>query len=285
MWVWLFHVSEYLSCILYYTFLILCRYQPLLIYLAVAITCFWLIILPLVDDKKFLSNDLIDSTNSLTTECNLSKLETDTDGRKLLSTVATILPSPTAVLLEPHFATHSYSAQSTGIAIAGMSLYETVFSMAPSNGPVDFTQHAMASSTPAEVVSSSHSVTSFLVPTPSVKVPRRKHPAENAPRANTTAISANETNISTYTTASSTYTTTTNDITTIPKNKTVTSAKHKGSVNCETDTSDAELVWQLTCIQIACSTVYFCYTLTSEITQVAHARFAYCNHLDTCAVT
>ena len=261
------------------------RYQPLLIYLVVAITCFWLIILPLVDGKKFLSNDLVDSTNSLTTECNLSKFETDTGGRKLLSTVATILPSPTAVPLKPHFATHSYSAQSTGIAIAGTSLHKTVFSMAPSNEPADFTQHATMSSLPAEVVSSSHSVTSFLVPTPPVKVPRRKRAAENASQANTTAIFANETDISTYTTTSSTYTTTTNDTRAISKNKTVTSAKHKGSVNCETHPSDAELVCQLTCIPFACSTVYCCYTLASEITQVARARFVYCNHVDTCAVT
>ena len=241
----------------------------MLIYLVVAITCFWLIILPLVDDKKFLSSDLVFSTDSLTVECNLTKVETDTNGRKLLSTVATVLPSPTAAQLKPHSTTNSYSAQSSGIAIDAMSLHETVLSMGTSKEQADFTQHAMMSSTPAEIVSSLHPVTSFPVPTPPVKVPRGKR-AENASQANITAISANQTDVSTYTTAIPTYTTTisiyktaiptyttiSNDTTATLKNKTVTSAKLEGPVNCETDTSDPELVYaSLLASPFACSTV------------------------------
>lgn len=75
------------------------RYQPLLVYLLMGLTCFWLIILTLADEKQFLSTDSLPSVEFLKTECNRTKYENNTNGQQFLTSFSS--PSPAECLLDP----------------------------------------------------------------------------------------------------------------------------------------------------------------------------------------
>ncbi|XP_062506469.1 uncharacterized protein LOC134183037 isoform X2 [Corticium candelabrum] len=191
-------------------------YQPLLIYLIVAITCFWLIILPLADNDKFLSNDVIISRNGLTTACDLTKVDTDRNRSKLLSSIATVLPSPTA---EP------YSHPVTFFAV-------------PSPTPIERAENAVETNTTglsANQTATSTSITAIPTHTRTISTSTTAIPTY------TTAISISTTATFNDTRTISKGTTTTPNNTAISINKTFTSAKFTGFVNCERDASDPQL--------------------------------------------